>query len=166
MERVFLIIAVVVLALAGSALMLAQGPDPFVGTWKLNLAKSKYTGAAAPKSDTLTFEAQGNGLRLTRDGIAADGSRIAYSFATSLDGKPVPVSGSGTPAGADMEAVKRINSNTTTATYTKAGTVVDNPKRSFKGWEGHDHYGKSDERQRPAGQHCGRLRKAITVSAE
>jgi hypothetical protein len=124
MERIFLIIAVVVLGLAGSALMLAQGPDPFVGTWKLNLAKSKYTGAAAPKSDTLTFEAQGNGLRLTRDGIAADGSRIAYSFATSLDGKPVPVSGSGTPGGADMEAVKRINSNTTTATYTKAGKVV------------------------------------------
>src|ERR671925_377421 len=109
MERICPIIAVV-LALAGSAaLMLAQAPDPFVGTWKLNLAKSKYTGAAAPKSDTLTFEAQGNGLRLTREGIAADGSRIAYSFATSLDGKPVPVSGSGTPGGADMEAVKRIN---------------------------------------------------------
>src|ERR671925_757740 len=124
MERIFPIIAVVVLALAGSALIFAQRSDPFVGTWKLNLAKSKYTGAAAPKSDTLTFEAQDNGLRLTREGIAADGSRIAYSFATSLDGKPVPVSGSGTPGGADMEAVKRINSNTTTATYTKAGTVV------------------------------------------
>ena len=124
MERIFPIIAVVVLALAGSALMFAQRPDPFVGTWKLNLANSKYTGAAAPKSDTLTFEAQGNGLRLTREGIAADGSRIAYSFATSLDGKPVPVSGSGIPGGADMEAIKRINCNTTTATYTKAGTVV------------------------------------------
>jgi hypothetical protein len=124
MERIFPIISVVVLALAGSALTLAQGMDPFVGTWKLNLAKSKYTGAAAPRSDTLTFEAQGNGLRLSREGIAADGSRIAYSFAISLDGKPVPVSGSGTPGGADMEAVKRINSNTTTATYTNAGNVV------------------------------------------
>ena len=124
MERFFPTIAVVVLALAGPALMLAKGPDPFVGTWKLNLANSKYTGAAAPKSDTLTFETQANGLRLTREGIAADGSRIAYSFATSLDGKPVPVSGSGRPGGADMEAVKRINSNTTTATYTKAGNVV------------------------------------------
>ena len=124
MKQIFPIIAIVVLSLAGSALMLAQGADPFVGTWKLNPAKSKYTGVAAPKSDTLTFEMQGNGLRLIREGIAADGSRIAYSFVTSLNGKPVPVSGSGIPGGADMETVKRINWNTTTATYTKAGKVV------------------------------------------
>lgn len=124
MRRIFPVIAVVVLVLAVSGLMLAQGAAPFIGTWKLNLAKSKYTGGPAPTSDTLTFEAQGNGWRFSNQGVAADGSRIAYSYTTNLDGKPVPVSGPGTPGGGDMQAVKRINSNTTTGTYTKAGKVV------------------------------------------
>jgi hypothetical protein len=36
--------------LAGT--MLAQPTDPQVGTWKLNLAKSKYSPGPAPKSAT------------------------------------------------------------------------------------------------------------------
>lgn len=125
MKRIFTIIAVVVMALAGSGLMLAQGTaDPFLGTWKLNVAKSTYTGATAPQSEMRTNEAQGNAVKVSVEGIAADGSRIAYTFTTDLDGKPVPVTGSGSPGGADMVAVKRINSNRHTATSTKAGQVV------------------------------------------
>lgn len=122
MKRIFTIIAVVVVALAGAGVMLAQATaNPFVGTWKLNLAKSKFTGAP-PKSETRTVEAQGNGLKVTYEGIAADGSAIAFSFTTNLDGKPVPFVG--TVAGADMFAVKRIDSNTYTGTATKAGKEV------------------------------------------
>jgi hypothetical protein len=126
MKRVFITIAVVVaLALAGSSLLLAQGnTEVWAGTWKLNPAKSKFTGIPAPKSETRTVEAQGRALKFTFEGIAADGSRIAYSFTSDLDGKPVPESGSGTTNGSEMITIKLIDSNTTTSTATRAGKVV------------------------------------------
>jgi hypothetical protein len=69
-------------------------------------------------------EAQGNGAKYSVEGVAADGSRIAYSFTTNYDGKDSPISGAGFPNGADTIAVKRVDANTDTATWKKAGKVV------------------------------------------
>jgi hypothetical protein len=33
--------------------------NPLIGTWKLNLAKSKFSPGPPPKSQTLTFEGRG-----------------------------------------------------------------------------------------------------------
>jgi len=55
---------------------------------KLNLTKSKYNTAQPPKSETETAEAQGDGsTKLSYEGVAADGSPFAFSFATNYDGK-------------------------------------------------------------------------------
>ena len=125
MNRISAIVAVVVVSLAVSGLMLAQNTaDPRVGTWELNLAKSNFAGMPAPKSETRTVEAQGNGEKITFDGVAADGSPIAFSLTTDLDGKPVPLVGTGVPGGADMSAPKRIDPYRLTSTSTKAGKVV------------------------------------------
>lgn len=125
MKRTFLSVAVVMVSLAVSGLMLAQNTaDPRVGTWKLNLAKSNFAGMPAPKSETRIIEAQGNGEKITFNGIAADGSPIAFSITANLDGKPAPVVGTGVPGGADMAAPKRIDLYTLTSTSTKAGKVV------------------------------------------
>jgi hypothetical protein len=125
MKRILRPICVLVVALAGSALMLAQGTaDPRVGTWKLNLEKSNFAGMPAPKRVTRTVEAQGDGEKITYDGVAADGSPIAFSITTNLDGKPVPFVGTGVAGGADTDAPKRINPYTVTSTTTKAGKVV------------------------------------------
>ena len=102
--------------------LLAQN-DPFVGTWKLNVTKSHYTGTPAPKSETRTVVAQGNGYQVTYEGIAADGSRISYSLTSSLDGKDSPISGSA-PLGADTIATKRVDAYTITAVVKKAGKEV------------------------------------------
>ena len=48
--------------------------DPLLGTWKLNLAKSKYSPGMPPKSQTLKFEAQGDALKITADTANADGT--------------------------------------------------------------------------------------------
>jgi hypothetical protein len=132
MKPIFTIIAVVVLGLAGSGLMLAQGTaDQFVGTWKLSLAMSKFSGMPAPTSETRKVEAQGNGYKFNVEGIAADGKAIAYTFTSNLDGKVVPVTGWGIPGESDiwgvqreMIASQRGDSNTITTTATKAGKVV------------------------------------------
>jgi len=122
MKRILALPAVVVMSLAASGVSPAQD-NPFIGTWKLNLAKSKYNGAQAPKSETRTVVAQGNGDTVTYEGIAADGSSISYSFTTNLDGKDVPISGTG-PFGADTISVKRVNANTHLSIAKKAGKPV------------------------------------------
>ncbi len=124
MKRILKLIAVFVLALTLPSLMPAQDTDPRVGTWKLNLAKSRFAGRPAPKIETRTVEAQGTGYKITYDGVAADGSRIAFTFTTNFDGKPVPFVGTGVAGGADTVTVKRIDSYTETSTTTKQGKVV------------------------------------------
>jgi hypothetical protein len=124
MKRVLTVVAVIASALLASDSLSAQS-DPFVGTWKLNVAKSKYVNAPpAPKSETRTVEVQGNGAKISLDGVDADGSRIAYSYTTNYDGKDSPVTGVGAANAEDTVAIKRVDANTFTATTKKAGKVI------------------------------------------
>lgn len=123
MKRIMMFVSVVVMSVVASGPVLAQS-NSSIGTWKLNLAKSKYVNIAAPKSETRTVEAQGNGAKYTYEGVAADGSRIAYSFTTNYDGKDSKISGVGFPNGADTIAGTRVNANTVTSSSKKAGVVV------------------------------------------
>jgi hypothetical protein len=122
MKWISIVVTVIVLAVLVSGVLLAQS-NPFVGTWKMNIAKTKYSPGPAPKSTTRTIEAQGSGEKASNEGTAADGSHIAWSYTASYDGKDNPISGTG-PNGADTMALKRINANTIEATTKKAGKVV------------------------------------------
>jgi hypothetical protein len=124
MKRLLVLASVVAVLLVGSGILLAQS-NPLVGTWKINFAKSKFMPAgAAPKSDTLTIQAQGDGIKVNADGVNGDGSRIATSYTTNMDGKDSAISGPGFPGGADTFAFKRVDANTSTGTGKKAGKVV------------------------------------------
>jgi hypothetical protein len=79
--------------LAVAVLATAQSKDPFVGTWRLNVAKSKYTTGVAPKSVTSTYEAAGQGYKVSVKNEPASGPVLQYSYATNLDGKDTPVTG-------------------------------------------------------------------------
>ena len=126
MKHVLRFVAVALLAVAGSFTVQAQS-NPLVGTWKLNVEKSKYEPGPAPKSLTRTVEAQGAGVKYTFAGVAADGKAIAYGFAVQFDGKDSPVSGS-MPSGADTISAKRTDSNHYVATLKKGGKVVGTSK--------------------------------------
>lgn len=123
MKRFFVFATVAALSLVASGLLLAQ-TNSALGTWKLNVAKSKYVNTQAAKSETRTVEAQGNGAKYTYEGVAADGSKIAFSFTTNYDGKDSPIIGVGYPNGADTIAIKRVDAKTTTASAKKSGKVV------------------------------------------
>jgi hypothetical protein len=123
MKRILVVVTVVALTLLVSDVLLAQN-NPFIGTWKQNIAKSKYSPGPAPQSQTQTYEAQSNGVKFSSEGTAADGSRMAWSYTANYDGKDNPISGTGAPNGADTIALKRINPNATDATFKKAGKVV------------------------------------------
>jgi hypothetical protein len=120
------VLSIVVLAAIASVQVIAQA-NPLAGTWKLNVAKSKYTGTSMPKAMTRTVEAEGDSVKYTYSGTAADGTPVSYSFTVKYDGKDYPMIGNA-PGGVDMIAIKRINPNTYEATQKKAGKVVANTK--------------------------------------
>jgi hypothetical protein len=123
MKQLLTFVTVAVLALASLGLLLAQS-NPQVGTWKLNVAKSKYVNTQAPKNETRTTEVQGDGAKTTFEGVAGNGSRIAWSYTTKYDGKDSPISGAGAPMGTDSITTKRVNATTTTTTTKKAGKPI------------------------------------------
>jgi hypothetical protein len=93
-----------------------------VGTWKLNLAKSKYSPGPSPKSNTLIIEAVGQGLKVTTEGVNAQGNPTKVDFGVILyDGKSYPVTG---VPDYDANSSKRVNESTTEFIRTKAGKVV------------------------------------------
>ena len=128
-QRILAAFVFIVVATLASASQLNES-DPFIGIWKLDVAKSRYVNAPpAPKSETRTVESVGNGAKFSLDGIDADGSRIAYSYTTNFDGKDVPVTGINAANAEDSIAITRIDAHTFTATTKRAGKVI----RSVRG---------------------------------
>ena len=100
---------------------LAQS-NPLIGTWKLNLAKSKYSPGPPPRSSTVIWEAVGQGLRSRTEGIDAQGNPTKTdSGVFSFDGKSSPYTGN---LAYDATSYKQVNASTIEATRTKAGRVV------------------------------------------
>ena len=82
-------LALIVLA---SALVLAAQTDqnnPFVGTWKLNVAKSKFSPGPGPKSETVTIAADG---KVSVQDTNEEGKSVEWSFTPSGD-TAVPIEG-------------------------------------------------------------------------
>ena len=119
-----LVLGVAVLAVA--ALVAAQAKDPFVGTWTLNLAKSKYSPGPAPKSTTSTYEAAGKGYKVSVKSEPANGAVQQWSYTSDLDGKDVPITGNN--PNADTVAAKRIDANTLEIVNKKNGKVTTTQK--------------------------------------
>jgi hypothetical protein len=109
-------VTVVCLALAGS--LLAQS-TAFVGTWKMNLEKSKYPAGTAPKSLTRNVSADGDTVTYKFEGEGADGTAFSYGFASKYDGKDSEITGTGMPFGADHIAIKQVNSHMLSSTMKK-----------------------------------------------
>jgi len=90
----------------------AFGADNSIGTWKLNVEKSKYTPAPMPvKSLTITRDASDGGVKVTTTGERTDGPLNA-SYTAKYDGTEVKVTGSNLTY--DMIAIKQVNANTLT----------------------------------------------------
>jgi hypothetical protein len=115
----------------------ALAADNTLGTWKLNIEKSKYTPAPMPvKGLTIVREASDGGVKVTTTGEQADGTAINASYAVKYGGDEVSATGNGPY---DMIAVKQVNANTITEERKKTGgsykatahTVVSNGGKSL-----------------------------------
>lgn len=116
-----------VILAAGLSVLSAQGPDPRVGSWQLNVAKSKYTPGPAPKSQTLKIEAAGKGEKVTSESVSGTGAKTVTEYTADYDGKPHPLKGSEV---ADMVTLKRVDSHTTERVDSKNGKTMATYHRS------------------------------------
>ena len=94
--------------------------SPQMGTWKLNDAKSKFPPKAA-KNNTVVYEAAGDNIKVTVDGVDADGKATHNEWTGKFDGKDYPLMGD--PA-ADTRAYKKISDHKLELTNKKDGKVT------------------------------------------
>ncbi len=94
-------------------------PDPWIGSWKMNLARSKYESGVMPKSRTLTFEEIPGGMKATSDLLDEMGA-VHIEFTAKYDGKDVPMRG---PFQGNTIAVTRRDSYTFETTQKANGKV-------------------------------------------
>jgi hypothetical protein len=124
--RLLKLVSILVLGAIACVPVFAQS-NPAIGTWKLNVEKSKYNPGPAPRSQKRTLVAQGENVKYSFEGVSAEGAGVAYSFTVAYDGKESPIAGS-MPGGADAISIRRIDANNFEATLTKAGEVVGTAK--------------------------------------
>ena len=104
------------------------GADMLAGTWKLNVAKSKYSPGPAPQSNTVKFSAIDGGIKLVADGVDSQGKKTHNEYTAKFDGKDNPtkpmLDGKPNSNAADTVAYKKIDDYTYEATNKLKGKTL------------------------------------------
>ena len=106
--------------LLAAATVCLAADDAQMGTWKLNEAKSKI-GAGAVKNTTVVYEASGDSVKVTVDGVDGDGKPSHNEWTGKFDGKNYPVTGDPT---SDTRSYKKIDDHTLVLTNKKDGKAT------------------------------------------
>ena len=83
------------LSLAGS--MTAQAQESLYGTWKVNLAKSKYSPGPAPQRTTMRVTVSEGGLKTVNDIVTQAGTPTFNEVLAKFDGTDREVTNTATP---------------------------------------------------------------------
>ena len=106
----------------------ADAADPAVGTWVINLAKSKYSSPdRTPKSQTRVYTQSAEGTSVTIQTTAADGSSMTQKSTFKYDGKSYPFTGSTLY---DSLKLKQVDAHTVKSTQWKAGKEAGETTRT------------------------------------
>jgi ABC-type transport system substrate-binding protein len=113
---------VMVIALLGTLFLgtAAFAADAVDGSWKLNVAKSKFSGTA-PTSGTRAYSEGADGTTLDQKMVGADGKEASMRVTLAYDGKVHPISGN---PDADAGTGKAINARISNFTLTKDGKTT------------------------------------------
>jgi hypothetical protein len=93
--------------------------DAQMGTWKLNEAKSKLPTKA--RNNTVVYEAAGDSVKVSIDGIDPDGKSVHTEWTGKFDGKDYPVTGDST---SDARSYKQVDDHTLTFAGKQGGKVT------------------------------------------
>ena len=95
--------------------------DPSNGTWKLNLAKSKFDPGPAPKSSTVTVKIENGTETYSSETVNAEGKTMNMAFSAKLDGTDSPMTGN--PMG-DTISIKHPSPNKLEGSIKHGGKVT------------------------------------------
>jgi len=108
------------LALCFVVVVVCLAQEPFMGTWKLNAAKSKI-GLNAPKNSTVVYETAGDNVKVTVDGSDRKGKPTHNTWTGKFDGKDYPVTGD---PNEDVRSYTKIDDHTLGFNVKKGGKIT------------------------------------------
>jgi len=100
----------------------ALAADPFVGTWKLDPARSKCTTGSVNKDLTVVISESGENLDSDANGTTADGNAYANHYTFPSKGGVGKIVSSASPY--DGVSARRPSANRRVTTFSKGGTVI------------------------------------------
>jgi len=112
-------IALIISLVFVSSVALGFQDNPNMGTWKLNEAKSKFAGKA--RNHTVVYEAAGDQIKVTVDGVDENGAAVHNEWTGKFDAKDYPVTGD---SNADTRSYRVVNSSTLALTNKKGGKAT------------------------------------------
>ena len=119
-----LLVGTVVAFGSGAVALAGDAADPVVGTWKLNVEKSKFSSGTGMKSQTRVYTQGADGITLKVDGVAADGTAVSQECTYKYDGKDYAFKGG---PNFDTLTLKQVDAHKVESTQKKAGTVTERP---------------------------------------
>lgn len=128
MTRKLLVQTVMLTLVLSLSTAIAFAADTMSGTWKINIAKSKFSPGPAPKSGTRTNTAVDGGMKVVTDGVDSEGKKTHNEYTVKFDGKDYPekpmLDGKPNPDAADTISMKKIDDYNFETTTKKAGKVL------------------------------------------
>jgi hypothetical protein len=108
------------LLLLAAGIVFAAGNAAFLGTWKINEAKSKAAAGMA-KNSTVVTAVDGDNMKVAIDGTDAKGQAYHSDWIGKFDGKDYAIKGD---PGNDMRSYKVIDDHTLLTVSKKGGKEV------------------------------------------
>jgi hypothetical protein len=118
-------LALAVLLLSVASAMPAA--DTVIGTWHLNVAKSRYDPGPPPKSQTRIYREEDGGVKAVVTTVHKNGNSDTVHYEVNYDGKEHPVEGSPDTDGILMQ---RVDDYTSESVLTHAGHTVGTARRT------------------------------------
>ena len=119
-----LTLAVIALWMTSSA---AASADPFVGKWRMSVARSSYPPGTCPTSMVIEMRPAGRGIWYHSDSKFTNGGEMHAQYTADYDGKQVIVTS--THGLLLPVSLKRINPRTVEASYSRGMQVVATSRR-------------------------------------
>jgi hypothetical protein len=126
MKSVLLTSAFLTLTALVAGISVAAAPDPVIGTWQLNAAKSTFTAGPAVKSQTRTYSQSGQSITVVLKSVGADGKESTTQTTYQFDGKDHPVTGN---PDYDSLMAKQVDANTAEFVLKRGGKAVGTTDR-------------------------------------
>ena len=112
--------------LSGEQVATRSEEDLVLGTWSLNVAKSRWIPGPAPRSQIRTYESHENGVKATVKTVYSDGHSTSVEYVAKYDAIEYPLSGS---PDAERVSLKKLSPYEAEVALGHAGRVIGTARR-------------------------------------